>query len=114
MKAIEFHLEELPNGVITVFIKGEIDMSSSPQVRERLAALFKKNRKAVIVDLSNVAYIDSSGIATLVEGLQWSHSSKNKFRLAGMTAAVRDVFEIARLLPVFETFSTKEEALQDI
>lgn len=114
MKVIEFQLEEGSNEVTTVSIKGEIDMSTSPQVRDRLTALFKKNRKAVIVDLSGVAYIDSSGIATLVEGLQWSHASKNKFRLAGMTGAVKDVFEIARLLSVFETFTTKEEALQGV
>lgn len=114
MKALEFKLEELSGGAVAVSIKGEIDMSSSPQVRERLTALFKKNRKAVIVDLSGVAYIDSSGIATLVEGLQWSHSSKNKFRLVGMTDAVKDVFEIARLLPVFETFATREDALREL
>jgi anti-sigma B factor antagonist len=114
MSGIEFKLEDGKNGVTTVSIKGEIDMRSSPKVREQLTALFKKNLKAVIVDLSGVEYIDSSGIATLVEGLQWSHSSKSKFRLAGMTAGVKDVFEIARLLPIFEIFATKEEASQGV
>ncbi|PIQ95437.1 MAG: anti-anti-sigma factor [Nitrospinae bacterium CG11_big_fil_rev_8_21_14_0_20_56_8] len=109
--SIELRSEEGQGGVVTVHIEGEIDMSTSPKVREFLTPLFEKNRKAIVVDLSGVPYIDSSGIATLVEGLQWSHSSKNKFRLVGLTPTVKDVFEIARLLSVFEVFDSREEAL---
>ncbi len=112
--SIDFKTNENPNGVVTLAIQGDMDMNSSPQVRDQLSSLFKKNQKAVIVDLSGVPYIDSSGIATLVEGLQWSHSSKNKFRLVGLSDGVKDVFEIARLLPVFETFETKEQALAGV
>ncbi|NIQ02594.1 MAG: anti-sigma factor antagonist [Nitrospinaceae bacterium] len=111
---MELKSQETGNGAVTVTIKGEIDMSSSPKVRELLNSLFKKNQKAIVVDLSGVTYIDSSGIATLVEGLQWSHNSHNKFRLTGLTPMVKDVFEIARLLTVFEIFDTWEEALQGV
>ncbi len=97
--------------VVTVAVSGDIDMSSSTKMRNALAPLFQDNNKVIVVDLSGVSYIDSSGIATLVEGLQWSHSSKNKFRLAALTPGVKDVFEIARLLTVFEVFDTKEQAL---
>ncbi len=96
---------------VIVSVVGDIDMSSSNQVRDALTPLFQNNNKMVVVDLSGVSYIDSSGIATLVEGLQWSHNSKNKFRLAALTPGVKDVFEIARLLTVFEVFDTKEQAL---
>lgn len=101
-------------GTVTLSITGDIDMSTSPRVRERLTPLFTQGRKAIVVDLSGVPYIDSSGIATLVEGLQWSHSKNSKFRLASLTPAVKDVFEIARLLTVFEVFDSKEEALKGI
>ncbi len=111
---IKFQVQESKNGVVTLDFEGHIDMSSSPEVREALTAEFQKNKKVIIVDLSKVPYIDSSGIATLVEGLQWSHSSKNKFRLVGLSSAVRDIFEIARLLQVFEVFNTKEEALKGV
>lgn len=111
---IQFSQQENQTGVVTLAVKGDIDMSSAPDVREKLTALFKQNKKAVIVDLSGVPYMDSSGIATMVEGLQWSHSSKNRFRLAGLTPAVKDVFEISRLLPVFETFDSCEQALQGV
>lgn len=112
--SVKLQLNEETDGAAILALQGEVDMNSSPEVRDRLAALFKKNRKAIIVDLSGVAYIDSSGIATLVEGLQWSHASKNKFRLVGLSPAVKDVFEIARLLSIFETFATQEEALRGV
>ena len=110
--SFQFTTDKSDNGVVTVAIQGDIDMSTSPKVRESLAPLFKENCKGIVVDLAAVSYIDSSGIATLVEGLQWSHSSNNKFRLANLSPGVRDVFEIARLLSVFEVFDSKEEALQ--
>jgi anti-sigma B factor antagonist len=96
---------------VTVSVTGDIDMSSSNKMRDALNPLFQNDNKVIVVDLSGVSYIDSSGIATLVEGLQWSHSSKNKFRLAALSPGVKDVFEIARLLTVFEVFETKEQAL---
>lgn len=111
---IELESQEGANGAVTVSIKGDIDMGSSPKVREHLTPLFQKNQKAIVVDLSGVSYIDSSGIATLVEGLQWSHSSKNKFRLASLTPTVKDVFEIARLLTVFEIYDTKDQAMEGV
>jgi anti-sigma B factor antagonist len=109
---IEVTSIEIEAGVITVSILGDIDMGSSTKVRDHLVPLFKSNQKVVLVDLSEVNYIDSSGIATLVEGLQWSHSSKNIFRLMGLTSSVRDVFDIARLSTVFEIFESQEEALK--
>jgi anti-sigma B factor antagonist len=108
--AIDLKLDKAGD-TVTVVVSGDIDMSSSTKMRDALAPLFQNTNKVVVVDLSGVSYIDSSGIATLVEGLQWSHSSKNKFRLAALTPGVKDVFEIARLLTVFEVFDTKEQAL---
>lgn len=101
-------------GVVSLTLKGYMDMNSSPDVRDVLTEHFDRSTKAIIVDLSEVPYIDSSGIATLVEGLQWSHSSEKKFRLVGLTPTVKDIFEIARLLQVFEVFGTLEEANQGV
>jgi len=100
------------NGIVAISIEGEFDMAASPKIRNFMAPLFQESNKSIVVDLSKVPYIDSSGIATLVEGLQWSHTSGKSFRLTRLTPAVKDVFEIARLLTVFEVFDTIEEALQ--
>jgi len=112
--SIDLQTSHSGNGVVTLQIEGDIDMSSSTQVRARLTDLFKNNQKAIVVDLSKVAYIDSSGIATLVEGLQWSHANNTKFRLTRLTPMVKDVFDIARLLTVFEVFESNEEALKGV
>ncbi|MFQ5482932.1 MAG: STAS domain-containing protein [Nitrospinaceae bacterium] len=112
-KGIEIQ-REVSQGMVTLRLKGYMDMNSSPDVREVLTQYLDQKNKAVIVDLSEVPYIDSSGIATLVEGLQWSHNSKHKFRLVGLTPTVKDIFEIARLLQVFEVFSTEDEARQGV
>ncbi len=58
--------------------------------------------------------MDSSGVATLVEGLQWSHRSQIPFRLYGMLPAVESVFRMARLESLFEIFDTREAALEDL
>lgn len=108
---IEVKLERPSEDAVTVSVQGDMDMSSSTKVHDVLTPLFKDSNKTIIMDLSGVSYMDSSGIATLVEGLQWSHSSQNKFRLASLTPGVKNVFEIAHLLTVFEVFDTKEEAL---
>lgn len=109
--SVEFQSNENNNGIVTLEVKGEIDMNSSSEVREKLTPYFENNKKAVIVDLAGVSYIDSSGIATLVEGLQWSHTSNNRFRLTGLSSSVKDIFEIAHLLNVFEIFDSIEDAL---
>ena len=108
--AIDLKLDKT-EGSVTITVSGDIDMSSSTQMRDALTPLFQNSNEVIVVDLSGVSYIDSSGIATLVEGLQWSHSSNNTFRLAALTPGVKDVFEIARLLTVFEVFDSKEQAL---
>jgi len=110
----QLQISQSGNEVVTLLIEGDIDMSSSTQVRAHLTELFEKNQRAIIVDLSRVDYIDSSGIATLVEGLQWSHANNTKFRLTCLTPMVKDVFEIARLLTVFEVFESNEEALEGV
>lgn len=102
------------NNIAFLEIKGDVDMSSSPEMQKQLAVCFRKNKTAVIVDLSGVSYMDSSGIAVLVEGLQWGHNHKKKFRLTGLTPSVKDIFEIAHLLKVFEIYDSREDALRDM
>ena len=101
-------------GVATLMIEGEIDMNTCAQVQTHLMDLFNNNSKVIIVDLSKVSYMDSFGIATLVEGLQWSHNNNTKFRLTSMTPAVKDVFNIANLQTVFEIFDSPEDALKGL
>lgn len=93
-------------------VKGDIDLYSSPQVRQTvLDTLNKKEAKRVIVDLVGVRYVDSSGVASLVEGLQLSRKSQVRFVLCGLNKAPRQVLELTRLIKVFEIHETLEAAL---
>jgi anti-sigma B factor antagonist len=64
--------------------------------------------------MSGVTYIDSSGIATLVEGLQLSRQTKTRFGLFGLRPNARSVLELARLNKVFVIFENEVEALEKI
>ncbi|MEE9276329.1 MAG: STAS domain-containing protein [bacterium] len=87
-----------------VRISGDVDMSTSSRVREALLELTGEKRSPIVVDLEGVSYMDSSGIATLVEGLQASMEYGGTFRLAALSPKVKLVFDLARLRDVFEIF----------
>ena len=104
-------VSEKKPGVFVIAIDGEVDMSTSPDVRKALLPAFK-NAAHVIVDLSEVPYMDSSGIATLVEGLQQARKGNVRFTLAGTRTPVEAVFELAYLKSVFEMVPGLEEAIE--
>lgn len=87
-------------GFVLVRLSGEVDLSWSQDVRRAVLAAFG-GVEAVGVELSAVGYIDSSGIAALVEGLQQARASGRRFALVAPSDAVRAVLELARLDRVF-------------
>lgn len=97
--------------VVIVRIRGEVDLYSSPEVRKTIIALTKKKLPAILIDLSKVTYMDSSGIATLVEGLQQTGKYKGKFAIANLRSGVKEVFELSRLDKVFDIYENEELAL---
>src|SRR5216684_7042158 len=92
-------------------LEGEIDLHVSPNVTASLNMMIEKKPKQLIVDLSRVTYIDSSGLAALIEGMQNAEEYGGKFALAGLQETIRTIFEIARLDQVFQIFPDVDEAL---
>ncbi len=92
-------------------LEGEIDLHVSPRISASLGAMINEKPKQVVVDLTNVSYIDSSGLAVLIEGMQNVEAYGGKFALAGLQANVRPIFEIARLDQVFRIFPDTDAAL---
>ncbi len=97
---MSFRTNETPEG-ITVFLDGEIDLERSPSARKALLAALAKGR-ALTVDLKNVAYMDSSGVACLVEAFQKAGSVGIGFRLVHVGARVLKVLQLAKLDQVFD------------
>ena len=92
-----------------VRLRGEVDLSWSQQVRKTILDALGASGK-VGVELSQVSYIDSSGIAALVEGFQNARSSGRKFGLVAASGAVMSVLQLARLDKVFPLFANVEAA----
>jgi anti-sigma B factor antagonist len=76
-----------------------------------LSQMVKKKPSKLVVDLSKVSYIDSSGLAVLIEAMQGVEEYGGIFALAGMQETVRSIFEIARLDQVFRIFPDVDSAL---
>lgn len=90
---------------------GEVDLSQAPTLRQHIASEQEKRPRKLIIDLSNVSYMDSSGVATLVEAMQRARKFGGKLILCSMQQKVRSIFEIARLDTVFTIVSSAEEGL---
>ena len=100
------------DNAIVLDVSGDIDLSSSPEVRKALLRELRDNRiPRVAVNLQQVRYIDSSGVASLVEGLKASRDSGARFILFGLGSIVREVLQLSRLVRVFEICDTEEQAL---
>ena len=93
-----------------IFLEGEIDLHVSPRIAATLIAAVKEKPRNLIVDLAKVSYIDSSGLAVLIEAMQSVEKYGGKFALAGLQENVKPIFEIARLDQVFRIFPDVDSA----
>jgi anti-sigma B factor antagonist len=92
-------------------LEGEIDLHVSPNLTAALNRMIDKKPRQLVVDLSRVTYIDSAGLAALIEGMQKIEAYGGKLALAGLQETVRSIFEIARLDQVFRIFPDVDAAL---
>jgi anti-sigma B factor antagonist len=92
-------------------LKGEIDLHVSPVVTASLNAIIEKKPDRLVIDLSDVSYIDSAGLAALIQAMQKVEAYGGKFLLAGLQETVRSIFEISRLDQVFQVFPDADTAL---
>ena len=88
------------SGYAIVRLTGDVDLSCSPDARKAILASLSQGQHT-LVDLSGVSYIDSSGVASLVEGFQSARKKTLRFGLIGVSEAAMSVLELARLDKVF-------------
>ncbi|MEC8735237.1 MAG: STAS domain-containing protein [Planctomycetota bacterium] len=93
---------ENSDGTTVLKPSGDVDLSGAPELRARIAEVFSDPPARLVIDLSEVPYMDSSGVATLVEGMQLANHAGATLVLAGMQDRVKSIFEIARLDTVFK------------
>lgn len=105
--------EEKNEGAAVCLLEGEIDINTSPQLRKSFDELIRRNEKKVLLDFSAVTYIDSSGLATLIEMYQRLKKIQGRMRFCGMNESVKNIFEITKLYKFFEVFDNRESAQED-
>ena len=93
---------EEKDGVTIVSLTGEVDMRSSPELRGELRGVSDTSVPHVVINLEKVSYIDSSGIATLIECLKHVAQYGGKLSLVGVNEDIYPVFELAHLTDVFD------------
>ncbi len=93
-----------PGGQNVLPLEGEIDLHVSPVIAATLREMIAKKPAQLLVDLSRVTYVDSSGLAVLIEAMQTLEQNGGRFGIVGLQDTVRSIFEIARLDQVFRIF----------
>lgn len=96
------------NNYTVLQLSGEIDLNESPSARKQILEQVKHN-KNLLVDLSAVEYIDSSGVASLVEGFQAARGKQLEFALLGVSPSAMQVLQLARLDTVFTIYQSLDE-----
>ena len=99
------------SGYSVVELTGDVDLSCSPELRAMILECLGRGRN-LLIDLAKVTYIDSSGVASLVEGYQTAKKRKLRFGLVGVSDAALSVLKLARLDKVFPIHATVKERLK--
>ena len=100
-------------GAVIVALEGDVDLQSSPDARKVLLECVGR-KKPVLVDLSGVGYIDSSGVASLVESLQTARKAGSNLILVAVSEGALRVLQLARLDKVFTICDSIEDGLGQI
>jgi len=105
-----FEIEEI-DSIQTLILSGEVDLDNSSKAREMMLSIVEKNQD-INIDLSKVEYIDSSGVAVLVEAMQLTQRTGKKFSVVNVSSQVMAVLELAHLdkiLPISNVMSSEND-----
>ncbi len=106
---MEHNIREEGASFVVSFV-GDVDLEHSPKAREVLLTTVNRGRK-VLVDLSGVDYIDSSGVASLVEAFKLAKTRSQELALTSVSASAMRVLQLARLDKVFTIHASVADGL---
>ncbi len=93
-----------------ISISGDIDAYHSPKLKEEMEKFIKSETENIILNLTDVPYIDSAGLGTLVSILRESRNYKKELKLVGLRKNIKRIFEMTRLDKIFLIYDTVEES----
>jgi len=102
--------QTLEADVVLVRLNGRLDATTSPAVRDTLQKLLEKDQPRIIIDLQQVPFIDSSGLASLVSGLRLAREKNGIIALSGIQPQAQTVFHLTMLDRIFQIHPTYNDA----
>lgn len=103
----------LDSGVVVIRPEGRLNMSVAPDLRDQLRRLVESGNTKVVVDLSGVEAIDSSGLGALISGLKSARQDGGDLRIAGAGVQVTSVLELTNLDRILRSHESAERAFDD-
>lgn len=94
-----------------VSLEGTLDASVAAKVRDELKSIVDSGRNQVVVDLTGVKFIDSSGLSALVTGFKAARAVGGDVALCGLTAPVRSIIELTRLHRIMDIYDDVDAAV---
>jgi anti-sigma B factor antagonist len=107
---MESDVTHLVDGVAVLHLTGKLNMVSAPLVRERIASLVTAGSSRVVVDLTGVPFLDSSGLGALIAGLKSARQAGGDLRIAAPSEQTRLVLRLTNMERVLTPYDTPEEA----
>lgn len=109
----ESPVRRIDSGVVVIRPEGRLNMMASPALREQLHALIRDGSTRLVVDLSAVEFIDSSGLGALISGLKVARQAGGDLRIAAPCEQVTAVLELTNLNRVLKPFAAVDDAFDD-
>ncbi|MDD4908721.1 MAG: STAS domain-containing protein [Candidatus Omnitrophica bacterium] len=101
------------DGVVIFLIEGEVNIDTVADLKEMFKELVRSNRRKVLLDFGALEYIDSSGLASLIDLAKGLKTIQGNVFLANLSPKVRSLFGITKLEKMFKIYDTQEQAMQD-
>lgn len=108
---MQVEIEKHPEWMIVRLGEPRVDAHNSDALKERFQKLLESGEKRLLVDLSQVRFIDSSGLGALLSGYKNANLHQGTLALSGLQPRVKEMFELTRLNRVFEVYSSVDEAI---
>ena len=101
-------------GVAVVVLGGEVDVYTSPRLKQEVLDLLNGGTSKLVVDLSGVEYLDSTGLGVLIGGLKRARERDGDLKLICDNVRILRIFEITGLTKIFDIYRSEAEALEKL
>jgi anti-sigma B factor antagonist len=108
---LKVETRNVQSDVAVIALNGEVDVYTSPRLKQEMVDLLNKDTTKLVIDLSAVEYLDSTGLGVLIGGLKRARERSGDLRLICDNLRILRIFEITGLTKIFDIYRTEAEAL---